>query len=204
MALVKIKGFSMKKCIAFVLLAAVSLMAAQVMPSNYTGWSDTCSFQSFKKDSLAYGPAFPSSAAENKVLMFMANDSTNAGFSGDSVKVAVGYQRGYIVMNSSGKIDTSWRGIVIADTFDCLTAANFLIPTAFTTQDSSTFYENMATGKIDTSYVTGFAVLSVPIIPIWSPIIRPVVKGLTGNKVGQYLKFWFLLQQRAYSTVRGN
>ena len=180
------------------LLLGIGLVIAQ--PMDQSGYADTTLFTSFKADSLKYGKAFIMSDFENKIWLFLANDTNAAGFASDSAKFRVGYQRGFTCLNASGYVDTSWRNICWMDTFNM--AARIITSATTTEQDATSFQENFTMGQIDTSYVTGYGVLSVPMVALWSPIVRPVIKGLPGDKVGGWVKVVAQLSQRAYQAVR--
>jgi hypothetical protein len=183
-------------------VSACALFAQQAAPGNYSGWNDTTVFLGFKADSLKYGAAFPSSDFENKCWLWLMVDTNVAGFGSDSVYFKTGYQRGYICQGSSGLIDTSWRAICWMDSFNMLNAGKRITTATTTSQDSGTFQENLTMGMFDTLYVTGYAVASTPFVPIWSPLLRPVIKGLTGNRIGGWIKVIAELTQRAYQSVR--
>ena len=205
----------MKRIVLFALaldlvLASVALIAQtaseSASPANYTGWLDTARFDGFKADSIKYGRSMQSSDFENKVLLFLANDTNSAGFASDSIKFKLGYQRGYMVPNTNNKIDTTWRSICWLDTFSMYdsTSRACRVITASKTNgtDSTTYAELLTRGALDTSNVTGWAVLAAPVVAIWSPIIRPVIKGLTGNRIGGLVRVLCELSQRAYQSVR--
>jgi hypothetical protein len=104
-------------------------------------------------------------------------------------------------MNAYGKRDTTWNVIAWADTFNLMNSAKIMLATSSTTMDS-TGAETFSKGMIDTTNVAGFGVLTIPITPIWSPLVRPVVKGLIGNRTVGWIRVLCGLSQRMYVPTR--
>ena len=185
------------------LIAAFALTA---QPGNYTGWHDTTTILKWKADSLKFGTPIVGYANDLKALMVMFCDTTLPGFYRDSIKGVYGYQRGLVVVNKVGKVDTTWRNLVIADTFSTLpgdTAGKWLNNKQVTITDHTSSYENWLTGQMDTTYVTGFAVCSTPVIPWYAPLMRAFVKGLSGNATARWITVRLQWQERQYIPVRG-
>ena len=182
------------------LVAWVGAVGPAAWVTNWTGYADTTMITT---DSirLATGRSFASTENENKVWIFAARDTANAGFASDSISFLAGYQRGYIVFNTSWKPDTTWRAVCWLDTFH-LVAGNILLTTSANWQDTINFAESLARRMIDTSNVTGYAVMTVPCSPVWSPIVRPAIQGLAGQRKGSKVKILVTLEQRAYSKVK--
>jgi hypothetical protein len=193
-----------KKLIGWLSVLVVGVMAQSA--DNYTGWNDTCQFTNFYKDTTCIGKVFQVSDFENKILIYSANDTGTAGFLNDSINFVCGYQRGYFVSNGNGIKDTTWRVVAWIDTFKMCDSAsraqNIMRSTDGNLVDYTTGQETFYPKKIDTTNVTGLAVLTAPSVQIWSPVIRPVIKGVTGNKVGKKVKVIFAITQRKYMSVR--
>jgi hypothetical protein len=191
----------MRKSIALLALLAV-ISAAQAQ--NWTGAYDTSTITSFKADSIKYGKV-ALMERENQMFVYATNDTNAAGFANDSCAFKCGYRRGAVILNSSGKLDTTWRSIVWLDSLK-LTGATTKIITATSSAsfDSATCSENYVPGMIDTLWVSGYAVLTCPFAPIWSPLIQPVIKGLSDNRVGGWVKVFVTYLRRQYQNVRTN
>jgi hypothetical protein len=187
------------KTIVLMVLAAVTCLFAQA-DENYNGYRDTARVTLFKADSLRYSKVFPLSTWENCRFSLFLNDTSNAGFSGDSIKCFWGIQLGMPCINGSGSLDTAWDlQLITLDTFDILTGANMVRP--YTAMDSTGAYvEKMK--RIDTLDVTGFAYQSRVFSPGWNVYFRFWAKGLTGNKVGATLKGQWCVERRNYIAVR--
>lgn len=175
----------MKVLSAAILLFLISIVNAE--DYNYNGFlTDTAVIGTFRADSLKYSKPFLLSAYENNRVRVVFNDTTHAGFTGDSVKFYYFVQVGSPILNSSNKLDTAWNNNpVIVDTVDMLTAGNFTRKYS-KLLDDGTFADSMKV--IDTTSVTGFATNSHSISIPWDVFFRVGVKGLTGNKVGQFIK----------------
>lgn len=166
----------------FLLVALFCLLAFSAVfgeSVNFQGFGDTANIATFKADSLKYSKAFPLGDGEKLVVVALSSDTSAAGFASDSIKYAWGYQLGDIVLNASGRQDTTWRAAVAVDTMDL-----------------------SSPGDVDTSYVTGFAVQSRYVTPGWSVVLRFWCQGLTGNELGTFLRQRFALVKRDYQAVR--
>jgi hypothetical protein len=134
------------KLIIALLIAAGALMAQS---GNYTGWQDTSTILTWKADSLKYGNVTWLGENENKALLCMFNDTNKVGgaylgFNQDTIKGRYGYQRGLIVINANGKQDTSWRSLVVLDSFSTLpadTAGKWVSKATATLSDPATGQE---------------------------------------------------------------
>jgi hypothetical protein len=190
------------KLIIALLIAAGALMAQS---GNYTGWQDTSTILNWKADSLKYGNVTWLGENENKALLCMFKDTNHVGYAADTVKGRYGYQRGLIVINASGKQDTTWRSLVVLDSFSTLpadTAGKWVSNATATVTDPTTGQETWVSKMLDTSYVTGFAVASAPFSPAYAPLVRPWVQGLTGNRTNGWIKVRLQFQERRYTSVR--
>jgi hypothetical protein len=194
-----------KRLIKALFLALCCSVFAYAQNNNCTMYQDTCTITKWKADSIRFGTPVTIYNNDLKALICMFTDTTLPGYNIDSVKGVYGYQRGLIVINRAGKVDTSWRNLVIADSFSTLpsdTAGKWISNSFRTTTDHTTSYENWTSGLMDTSTVTGFAVCSAPVIPWYAPLCRPFVKGLTGNCTARWIKVRMQWQERKYIPVR--
>ena len=168
-----------------ILLFAINLCKSEVL--NYNGFlADTTSITDFSADSLKYGDPFVLSNYENTRITVAFDDTSSAGFASDSVKFYYFIQFGAPILNSSGKLDTTWdNNPIIIDTVDMLTAANFTTTYSALLSDG-TYLETM--GIIDSSSVSGYAVSSHCFPLAWNVWARVGVKGLTGNNVDSFIK----------------
>jgi len=182
------------KSILLVLLIA-GIVAAQF---NYSGYRDTVAVTAFNADSSGVTRAFELSQFENLRVHAMANDTSSAGYDGDSIQFQWGIQLGDIVINSSAKRDTTWLEKILVDTFDIMTAGNLVAPVK--TTDSLGFV-GQARLFIDTSNVTGYAIQSRAVVPYWAPIFRFWYAGIGDNITGSYVRLIFGQTRRQYSVV---
>jgi hypothetical protein len=177
-------------------LVLFSACFAQIK-ANWYGLYDTSNVSTFKKDSLKFSKVFNLTDYENRVGLLLINDTTNAGIRRDSAKVEVGYRLGYIVLNSTGNIDTAWLGLRIKDTTNLLDSTRAL---SNTTRFLDT---NYVPGYYDTTNVTGFAVapLVFPAGIDWAPLIQWYAYALTGTKAGQFIRLRFAFPKRLGSKI---
>lgn len=192
----------MKKTLIFI-LAIVALAAAQT--ENYSGWRDTSIITTVAADSLKYGRVQLLSPYDNSFIVTEANDTTAAGYASDSINLIIGYRLGFPIIQSGGKLDTAWSYRIAADTmamYDSTTKANNVITSATATGSTiATGLEVRLSKKIDTTNVTGYAVIVSKIEPAQAPLIQPFVKGLTGN-CNTKLKLLVSIQHRLYQPTR--
>jgi hypothetical protein len=173
---------------------------------NWKGW-DTAQIVTFKADTLRLTKTFVSSNGENKALVVIADDTSNAGRNLDSIKFHFGYQLGYPVKGLTGVDDTAWTNGIPLDTFDMRTAGNYYHPDKLTgsaiwTLDATTDMPVRKHLQVDTSMTALGSAMVVPFTPYWSPYIRFFLKGLTLNKVTQFLLVRVVFEQRGYINVR--
>jgi hypothetical protein len=171
------------------------------MDNNFNGIGDTTNVPSFRVDSLKVTKAFQLSAYENLRIDILCNDTTTAGFTLDTANFKWGFQTGHQIMNGSGKLDTLWNPQrIVCDTFKTLSGVYGL---QYTILDSTGVYNEI--GKIiDTTSVSGFAVQSKNISPMWDCLIRVWVKGLSGNQTHTFLKLWVnIVHRKGVATVSG-
>ena len=141
-------------------------------------------------------------------MICQANDTNSAGAAADSMKFVYGYQRGLITVNANNKPDTTWRKLVIADTFSTQaadTGGKWLSKSSTSVTDIATGQEEWSARMLDSSGVAGFTVAEAPICPAYSPIVRYFIKGITpnGNRFGGWIKVRMLLQARVYMNTHG-
>jgi hypothetical protein len=144
---------------------------------------DTAKIDGFRSDSQKYSKVFDLSPYEDLAVLVKADDSANAGLTGDSISLGWGYQLGSPTLKSAGTLDTLWEPVIWVDTL--LRDSLGKMPEGRTGADLTT---TKVKKWIDTSTVTGWAVQGSGIVPEWRPLIRYVVKGLAGNSLGTYVK----------------
>lgn len=191
----------MKNAISLILLLlTVNLWAANESgPLNYTGFGDTTQIHSFKADSLKYSGVFRLSAFENISFQVLVNDTSRAGFQGDSVNFFYFLERGLLTINKLGKPDTIWSPVpIIIDSVNMLVAGNFA--RSFSVVGTDGNYTEVLK-ELDTTSVTGYAVNERVITPAWAVLGRVGFKGLTGNKTGRFLDLRFGINRREYISV---
>jgi hypothetical protein len=150
---------------------------------NYNGVRDTSFIAEFQDDSVAYSKAFDLSRYEDVCLVTIVSDTTEAGFADDSTEIEIAYQLGYPVLNSSGAIDTAWSpDFVVIDT---LTSAKYGVATSGTIDSTGAMF--VSRGAVDTSNVSGYAVMSSWFVPQWAPLIRYRYSGLADNNPDGFL-----------------
>jgi hypothetical protein len=192
----------MKKSLFLAILALPLMISAEY---NSTAIQNIKVINKFKADSLKIcDTAWEWSANENKTILVLFNDTNNTGFETDTVKFKYGYQRGFTTVNSLGKIDTTWRSLVTVDSVSTLptdTAGKWICNTNYGSIDTLG-YENMRSGMMDTSGVTGYAVAEHAVCPNWSGLVRLWAKGLTGNSTTNWIKLKLQLSERSFVSVR--
>lgn len=158
---------------------------------NWTPYTDSCQILYFGADSVKHSKAYDLSEYENTRLTIMVDDTSSAGFSGDSINFRVGYSLGVEVLDSGGSRDTIWSADIWVDS---LATANLGATTAG--------YQDVGAGSytkatwIDTLSIAGYAVWHDIIVPDWAPFIRFSFEGLTGNYTGGHLDLVILPSRR--------
>ncbi len=187
-------------------LATISLLVAlfaslsfSQVNSNWRGYGDTAQIAGFQGTGTVTSKAFNFTLGEQAKLIAMANDSASAGFASDAVKFFWGFQIGDIVINSSGKADTTWQGKTTVDTFDVTTAGNMVVPINVMGADGT---YNTGLKFIDTLNVTGYAVQSRNVAADWGNLIRFWATGLSGNQPTTYVLLRFEMNRRAFISTR--
>lgn len=176
-------------------LASVAVSFGQF---NFSGYKDTVAVAGFKGTATGTTRAFELSRYEDLRVSAMANDTVEPGYDSDSAHFFWGVQVGDIVINTSGRRDTTWLDKFIVDTFNILTAGN-LVPPAYTLDSASLAPHRVF---IDTLNVTGFAIQSRRINPPSWPIFRFFYTGLAGNRVSSScVVLVFSVSYKLYSNV---
>jgi hypothetical protein len=184
------------------LLMVVVVVCGVMGQENWNGFNDTASIVGWDSLEVRYSKAFTLTRYEDIAVVVKVNDTSSAGFAGDSVSGVYGYQLGYPVLNSLGKRDTLWwpkdTGIIL-DTFDLTDSAGVAKGKGVSGADGSvTDY----LGGIDTSEISGYATQASWFIPKWAPAIRFFVYGLAGNRtVGNKIVWIFDVKRRLRTVV---
>jgi hypothetical protein len=177
----------------WLMVLALCSMAFGFANDNYTGYGDTSNVPGFKSNLTKYSKWFRLSAYLNSRLDIMANDTSSAGFASDSVKFIWGIQTGHPVYNASGARDTVISKMkIVLDTFDV--KSGWLPDTLI--QVGTDYSFSQVQGLVDTVNVTGYAVQTSNFAPEWDVWIRGFATGLSGNKVGSYVKILFSLTRK--------
>jgi hypothetical protein len=175
-------------------LLILSLGVIAAPAKNWDGLYDTSGISTFKADSLKFSRVYNLTDFENRVGIIQINDTTSAGYKVDSVKAETGYRLGLIVLNGNGALDTTWGELRAKDTINLLDSTK-AIANANRYSDTGSVL-----GLYDTLNVTGFACqrIQFPSGIDWSVCIQFYIKGLTGNKKGQFIRTWFAFPRRLY------
>ena len=168
---------------------------------NWNGWEDTVAISStLAVGTTYYTKAFALSRYDNIKLMVKCNDTTNAGFAGDSVNFGYGFQTGVETENSSGLRDTAWMEEDRFD-IDTMVVDSFGVGSkGYVGADGTLnrFWNNAS----DTSSVTGFAIQRRQFSPEWDVLIRFYILPITGNLTGSPLNLIFQVDQRKHQPVK--
>lgn len=186
----------------FMLIPFVLSVSFAEITDNWNGYRDTSNITDFRADSSKYSKAFNLSGYENLIVDVLADDSTAANLSSDSIKFYWWIEFGHIALSKTNTKDTAWdiANPVLVDTFDILTAANRVI----TFRSISTDYSFPAPVKtIDTASITGFASQRRYIIHEADQFFRIGHKGLTGNNKDAPLVLRDNVWRRAFGITRG-
>ncbi len=169
------------KSFALLLLIACWGISAQTSKNkkvtNRTDWLDT-SIVSTTLDSaeIIYSDVFNLTNFEDCRIMLKVDDTSSAGFANDSIALILGYQTGSFTLNSSSTRDTSWDYEAALDT---MLSANLGSKPRAATDSVGILYRS--SGMIDTSSVSGYAIMQVWFIPEWNEVIRYFVEGYDGS-----------------------
>lgn len=187
-----------------ILLVIWAVVPAQTA-LNFKGFGDTAQIVKFKADSLKFTKAFTNTNGENKMLCFVYDDTNAVARENDSCVAEIGYQLGAAYYNLSGTFDTSWSACIPIDTSTSSKRynPNLRNTTAMWQLDGATDLPIRTHGGVDTTFGTSESAMIIPFIPNWSPYIRFYVKGLTGTRVGGWVKCRFIYLQRGWVYTRG-
>lgn len=163
---------------------------------------DTSIITDFSVDSLKYTKWFVLTDEEDIRVIFKFDDTSSAGFSGDSLHIEVGYQTGVPVFDSSENAVNECKlpdEKIILDTV--LTDSLGKLELGYGSMSSDGTITRHK-GQIDTSSVPGFACLPRWLDPEWDVFIRFWVRGLSDN-TGSFVKTRIDVQRRRYVNMRG-
>jgi hypothetical protein len=164
----------MKKIICVLALVAVA-NAQQIF--NWNGINDTAIISDLVADSTRYTKAFQLDRWEDPAVLVKIDDTSSAGYSGDSVLVKYGYQLGYPTRDSAGSRDTLWWYRVVLDSLD---ASAYGTLTDAVADSSGTLVINKTLS--DTSDIAGYACQLIEYTPRRpAPLVRYWLEGLTGT-----------------------
>jgi hypothetical protein len=188
-----------------VLFSVVGIVNAQTT-LNLMGLGDTAQITKFAYDTFRVSKTMDLTKAENKLLVFVFDDTINAGRSRDSVVCEVGYQMGAPIISLSGVRCTSWTNCIVIDTCNTLTASKRYDPSKYGGAAAWYLYDQFEMpirphGQIDTIIGTTSSAMVLPFTPFWAPFVRFYVKGMTGN-AHTFIRAKFIFEQRGYVNVR--
>jgi hypothetical protein len=172
---------------------------------NWKGY-DTCQITKFAYDTFRVSKCMNFTNAENKLLVFVFDDTINTGRSSDSVNCEIGYQIGAPLVTLSSVQDTIWSNCIVLDTINTLTASTRYNPSVYGGAacwglDRTTENPLRPKGQLDSTIGTTSTAAIIPIEPFWAPFVRFYVKGLTSN-AHTFIKAKFVFEQRQYVNVR--
>lgn len=194
----------MKKVVARVLiwlylLAIMTPIINAETSTNWAGYGDTCTLPSLTGTATVYSTNSWSMTDYNGIrLVFMANDTSSAGFASDSIAVRWGYQSFCFCQNSAGAMDTCLSPRVVVDTMKTCSLGVM----AVSTLDGNSIAKAIGM-QSDTAFCTGFATQSRAVFPEWNMNYRLWAQGITGNKLGKPLKIKMANVRRVYAPTRG-
>ena len=166
--------------VLFLILAVVGLSLGQ---SAYNVRIYQYAVGTFAADSLKATSWFPAGDAEGVDIVVKSSIKDSAVFQ-------LGYQRGYW---DGGQV-ISKRPFAVIDTFNTLTAGNFI---AAGTSVSNFANDTDVAQALDTAVVGGYATMARHFWAYRSPYARITLKGLTGNKHSTYNIFVTVNQPKA-------
>jgi hypothetical protein len=172
---------------------------------NWSGYNDTAVITGFKYDSLRITKAFNFTNAEEKLAIFIFDDTANAARINDSVACEIGVQTGVPFRNLSNLMDTLWSNNCPIDTCNTLTAnkrydhKKYAGAPIWVIDEASNPIKPR--GQIDTTLGTSSSAMLIPFVNYWAPYVRFYLKGLTGN-AHTAIRARIIFTQRNYSMVR--
>ncbi len=144
-------------------------------------------------DTLKYTRVFTIDDKEELRVVVMANDTSVAGLTSDSIYFDYGYQFGELVLNSSGNRDTAWGDRIQIDSMVLDSFGKVNVGTMVATGVLTSYY-----GGADTSAVSGYAVkvrrIAMDWGQVWGSYIRFWAKGRARNRKGKILLLCFDLK----------
>lgn len=167
----------MKKALIFVIFAFSALFA----DDNWNWLRDTLAVTSgFDSAVTVYTTALPLSGSEDIRVVVKADDTSNAGHSGDSIHFEYGYQTGSLCLDTGNNADTCWDDLVILDTFDLdsLGVSQKSYVKTGTSHGTLVKYWNR---HADTTHCTGYSYQSRWFVPEWDGLIRFWATGMQNN-----------------------
>jgi hypothetical protein len=173
---------------------------------NWKGY-DTCNVTKFAFDTFRVCKVMNFTNAENKLLVYVFDDTANAGRNNDSVVCEIGYQLGAPVITLTGLQDTAWTNCIVLDTINTLTASKRYSPLKYGGAESWALDRSVETsirpvGQVDTTIGTTSGAAFIPIaFPFWAPYVRFYVHGLTGNS-HTFIRAKMVFEQRQWINVR--
>lgn len=171
---------------------------------NYNGVNDTLRItDTLAADSIRYTATFNLSdclaAFEKLRTVVLANDTSSAGCTSDSLHFIWGIQTGSMVLDSTfAAFDTAWDDTITVDTFniDSISATNMA---KIGTDGKVTWTRDQG---VDTSYVTGFAYQSREYQPPWDELARYWAAGISGQKSSRAIVLMFHNKYPIYKATR--
>jgi hypothetical protein len=166
---------------------------------------DTSLIWSFKADSLKFGRVIPLSGSSIFELCVSADDTNAAGYKSDSIKFDAGIRYGVQEVNSSTSTDTAWGPLIKIGRFSTLAAdtAGKWISSAIMLSSDSIGTPVATWGYMDSTNVAGYAVTRGQVVVYGAAnIVQTWVKGVTGNRVGGWIKVRTQIKQPIYLPVR--
>lgn len=193
----------MKFLFAITMFASICLGGSGI--TNWTGLLDSNTINTFRSDSFKLTKAFNYGDYENKLALFVFDDTLHAGRSSDSVSCEIGYQLGCPVFSSAGVYDTSWTNFQPLDTINTLTTGTRYNPNKYAGSgwalDPTTGFNMRPVGSVDTTVGTTSGCVWLPQFPVYAPLVRFYIKGRTGN-CNTFIRCKFHIIQRQGTVVR--
>lgn len=183
-------------------LLLIVLMGIVCYGQNWMGYKQRDTIAEFSADSIKFSKWFDLSQGENSIGYIEADDTTNTGSDGDSLKFAVLYQVATISRHSSTNrvYDTVPSNFVLQDTFslDSIFIPNDPTVAAVFTTDAATGVITTYAGLVDTTTLAAYDLTRQEYLwtPPWRLLIRFCLVGVTGNKVGEHVTVFCGIDQR--------
>lgn len=185
----------------FIGVLLLSIAAFSQITDNWNGYRDTSNITGFIGTGTKYSKAFNLTGYENLVVEVLADDTTTANLSADSIHFYWWIELGHLVLSSTNTVDTSWDIVnpIFVDTFNITVAGR----RAITFRAIGTDYTFSAPSlTVDTASVTGFASQRRYIVPECDQYFRIGHKGLASNNKDADLKLRDNVWRRAATITR--